>query len=241
MSQLKSVIGIIAGLVCVLATVVIAAEGILGEWEFRSKIEERKMDASISFSKNADGTYSGTWSGQWGQSELTEVSFAEGKLKFVRTMNWGGNESKTTYEATLAEEKLKGTGKSDWGESIIEAVRQGEEKAEAGSIVGGWEMTITIPERIVIDKMTVTKNEDGSLAATWVSERGENTIADLKCEEGRVSFTRKGKMGQMEWESRYDGVLEGDEIKGVFMSDWGEMEVNAKRAGMSEKPKESET
>jgi hypothetical protein len=239
---------VVAGVVlaCVmLAPVVIAAEGVgstpstisgqtsspqvVGEWQFKSQMQGMSFSATMTITKNAEGKYSGTWSAEWGESTLSDITLEKGAIKFVQTSDFGGQQMKTTYEATVEGGKIKGKGQNQFGESIVEGTLQGEAKTGADAIVGTWELNITVPAREIAEKMTITKNTDGALAGNWVAQRGESTISNIKFEAGKLTFTRKGKMGAMEWESTYEGTVEGDQIKGAFRSDWGEMQANATR------------
>jgi hypothetical protein len=228
-------------LACVmLAPIVIAAEGVVGEWEFRSKFEARTSDATMTIKKTAEGKYEGTWSAQWGESTLSDITFENGSLKFVQTSDFGGRESKTTYEAKVEAAKLSGTGKGPFGEFTIDGALsakgetspkggQGEPNAAADTIVGEWQLNITVPAREIVDKLIISKNEDGTLAGKWVGQRGESTISNMKFEGGKLTFIRKSKMGAMEFEMAYEGTVEGDQIKGVFRSERGDREANATR------------
>ena len=70
----------------------------------------------MTITKSAEGKFAGTWSTQRGESQLSDITFEGGKLKFVQTSSFGGREMKTTYEAALEAGKLKGTGKGQFGE-----------------------------------------------------------------------------------------------------------------------------
>jgi len=59
----------------------------------------------------------------------------------------------------------------------------------------------------------------------------------VKFEAGKLTFTRTGKMGAMEFTSTFEGTVEGDTIKGAFHSDFGDRETNATRI-TSAKPTE---
>ncbi|MFH1369707.1 MAG: hypothetical protein ABII09_00225 [Planctomycetota bacterium] len=227
-----------AALLCVImAPVVIAAEGVVGEWEFKSQMQSRTQNATMTITKNAEGKYSGTWSAQRGESTLSDITFEKGKVKFVQTSNFGGQEMKTTYEGTVDGAKLTGKGTGRWGEFTFEGTLQGEAKTGAEAIVGEWEMNVTIPAREIVDKLTITKNEDGTLAGKWEGQRGESTISNMKFEAGKLTFTRTIKFGDREFASTYEGTVEGDQIKGAFTSERGEREANATRV-KSAKPNE---
>ena len=110
----KAVLAVV-GIVCLLqAAIVIAAEGVVGEWEFKSHFDARTSEATMTITKNAEGKLEGTWSAQRGESTLSDIKFENGKVSFVQTSSFGGQEMKTTYEGTVEGGKLKGTGKGQW-------------------------------------------------------------------------------------------------------------------------------
>jgi hypothetical protein len=214
-------------LACVtLAPVVIAAEGVVGEWEFKSKFEGRSSEATMTIKKAGEGKYEGTWSAQWGESTLSDIVLDNGKLTFVQTNDFGGREMKTTYEAKVEGGKLTGTGKGQFGEIKIDGTLQGD----PNTIAGEWQLNVTVPPREIVDKLTITQDANGVLDGKWTSQRGENTISNMKLDGNKLTFTRKSKMGEMEFEMTYEGTVEGDQIKGAFMSNFGEREANAARA-----------
>ena len=226
----KKAVSAIVVLVCVmLAPVVIAAEGVVGEWEFKSKTEARTSTATMTITKSAEGKYEGTWSSQRGESTLSDITFENGKVKFTQTSNFGGQEMKTTYEGTVEGGKITGKGQGRFGEIAFDGTLQGEAKAGADAIVGEWQMNVNMPARENIEKLTITKNADGTLAGKWEGQRGESTISDLKFEAGKLTFTRTTKFGDREMTSTFEGTVEGDQIKGMFKSERGDREANATR------------
>ncbi len=247
---MKSIRAIVAGAILAVvlsASVVIAAEGVsstpstssgqasspqvAGEWNFTSKFEAMTSDAIMTITKNAEGKYAGTWSAQWGESTLSDITVENGKVRFVQTSNFGGQDMKTSYEGILEGGKLKGAAKGQWGEFTFEGTPRGEAKSQADPIVGEWQMYIMIPAREIVEKMTITQNPDGTLAGKWEAARGgENTISNLKFAEGSLTFTRIGKMGGNEFSMTFEGTVTGNSIKGAFTSDFGQREVTASRA-----------
>jgi hypothetical protein len=215
-------------IVCVMTVSIAAAtEDVTGQWEFKSKFEGMSSEATMTIKKTAEGKYNGTWSAQWGESTLSDITFDNSSLKFVQTSDFGGQESKTTYEAKVEGTKLTGKGKGPWGEFTID----GTSKGEPNTIVGEWQINVTVPPREVVDKLAITKDANGVLEGKWTGQRGEDTISNMKLEGNKLTFTRKGKMGEMEFEIAYEGTVESDQIKGAFKSDFGDRESNATRVG----------
>ncbi|MGD0573690.1 MAG: hypothetical protein ABSB11_11825 [Sedimentisphaerales bacterium] len=225
----KAIVAVVVLACVVLAPMVIAAEGVVGDWEFKSQVPARAMTATMTITKSADGKLAGTWSTQRGESQLSDITFENGKLKFVQTNNFGGQEMKTAYEGAIEGGKLKGTGKGQFGEFTFEGALQGEAKTGADAIVGGWQMSVNMPARDNVEKLTITKNADGTLAGKWVGQRGESKVSNIKFEGGKLTFIRTSDFGGRIMETEFEGTVEGDAIKGAFKSDRGDREANATR------------
>lgn len=228
MSKKAVAAGVVLAIV-MLAPVVIAAEGVVGEWEFKRQRPARTSTATMTIKKNAEGGYEGTWSARRGEGTLSDITFENGKVKFVRTRSFGDREVKTTYEGTVESGKITGKGQGRSGGFTFKGTLQGEAKTGADAIVGEWQMTVETPEREIVEKLTITKNADGTLAGKWEGRRGESTISDVKFEAGKLTFTRTGRFRDREFTSTFEGTVEGDNMKGVFRSERGEREANATR------------
>jgi hypothetical protein len=241
----KAVVAVVVLACVVLAPIVIAAEKagstsspqVVGEWEFKSQMQARTSTATMTITKNAEGKLAGTWSAQFGESTLSGITFENGKVKFVQTSNFGGQEMKTNYEGAIEGGKLKGTGKGQFGEVTFEGTLQGQAKTGADAIIGEWQMSVNIPARENVEKLTITKNADGTLAGKWEGRRGESKISNMKFEGGKLTFIRASDFGGRIMESEFEGTVEGDAIKGVFKSDRGNRDANATRI-KSAKPDE---
>jgi len=214
------------------ASGVFAAEDIAGQWEFKSEFGGRQMTANVTFTKNADGTYSGKWATQRGESDLSDVKFADGKLTFVRTTRRQDQETKMTYTGTLADGKITGAATGGRGDFPFEATRAGAaapaaapaaKPAGVDAVLGQWDMKVTMPQRETTAKMTISKKADGALEGKWEAQMGESTMSDVKFDAGKLTFTRKSKFQDREFESKFEGTIEGDQLKGMFKSDRGEM------------------
>jgi hypothetical protein len=223
----KAIVAVVV-LACVVMTpVVIAAEGIEGTWEFKNQ-----MKATMTISKEADGKLAGTWSGQRGESALSDISFENNTLKFTQTMSFNGQEMKTTYEGKVEGMKLTGKGQGGRGEFTFEGALQGEAKKGADAIVGAWSITIIMSS----DKLTITKDANGTLTGKWEGQRGEIKISNIKFEGGKLTFLRTSDFGGRIMESEFEGAVTEDAIKGVFKSDRGDREANATRITAAAKP-----
>ena len=60
--------------------------------------------ATLTFSKSADGAYTG----EWGSNKLSEVAFSDNKLTFTQTRRRRDSEFTQKYAGTLKDGKLAG-------------------------------------------------------------------------------------------------------------------------------------
>lgn len=60
------VVAVVLGFMLGPVASIFAGEDVAGDWEFKMTFGEREITAKVSFSKNADGSYSGTWTGRRG-------------------------------------------------------------------------------------------------------------------------------------------------------------------------------
>ena len=76
--------------------------------------------------------------------------------------------------------------------------------------------------------------EEDTLTAEWQSQRGEHQVTDVQYERGNLSFKRKSKFQDREFESTFKGTIdrETDMLSGVIsMSEMGEIQAEGKRIG----------
>jgi len=200
-----------------------AAEDITGEWEIASEFNDRQMVSTLTIGKNADGTLTG----QWGSSELSNVKFDGQKLTFVRTIKFGDQEFTMNYTGTLKDGKLMGTVSSDRGEFTNTGTRRKPEPP----VVGQWDLSYRVQDRDITAKLIVSQKTDGTLDAKWTSQMGESAISNVRFQDGKLSFTRKVKFNDNEFEMTFEGTVQGDKLTGVSKSDQFEVAVAGKRFG----------
>ncbi|MHC4949829.1 MAG: hypothetical protein ACYTEU_02410 [Planctomycetota bacterium] len=86
-------------------------------------------------------------------------------------------------------------------------------------------------DREFTSTLAVTADNDGKLSAKWQSERGEHEVTDVKYERRTLTFKRNSKMGDRQWESTFEGTVQGNVLTGVFKSERGEIVAEGKRIG----------
>jgi len=200
-----------------------AAEDITGEWEIKMDFGGRERFGTMSISKKADGTLTG----KWGSGELTDVKFEDGKLTFTRIETIGNQEFIMEYAGTLKDGKLTGTLSSDSGDTPA----NGTHKKPKSPALGQWDMKYNVGEREITGRLTILQKPDGRLAGKWDAEFGEHVVSNVKFQDGKLTYTRKSKYGDREFESNFEGTIKGHKLAGAFKSDRGEMSANGQRVG----------
>jgi len=202
--------------------------GFYGDWQVTIDYDGRDMKTILSFSRDADGNRTGQWISFWGLSELQDVKYENGQLSFTQVRKNREGESFTSkFKGTIEDGKLSGIITSDRGEYKV----KGERSSRMSRAVGCWEMKLKMGDREFVTKLVVKAGEERKLTAEWQSEWGEHEITDISYDRGKLTFKRKSKIQDRQWESTFNGAIGGDAISGVITSDRGEIKAEGKRIG----------
>jgi len=186
------------------------------------------FESILSFSRDQEGKYTGSYISFMGLSELKDVKFEDGKLSFSRSRrNRDGETSTSTFSGTIAEGVLSGT--MTGGSRDYEL--KGKRAPRVSRAVGAWDLTYSMGEREITSKLIIKADAQGKLSAQSPSERVEHTITDLAYERGELTFKRKTKWQDREFESSFAGRIRGNEMAGTFKSQRGEAPVKGTRIG----------
>jgi len=203
----------------------LAGDEILGDWEITIDFDGNKSYASLSITKNEDGTLKG----KWGSSELSNVKYENEKLTFIRTMGRGDRQFTSDCEGTLKDDKLMLTISNDWGE--MSGV--GERPKPMCPSLGQWDINFKVEgfDMDIEAKLTISETEDGKLQGKWIENVGEHTVSDIKFEDGKLSLKRHSNVEGMEFDSTYKGTIKGNNLTGTLTSEMGDIPANGKRHG----------
>jgi hypothetical protein len=202
--------------------------GFYGDWQVKVDYDGRQFESILSFSRDAEGNRTGNWISFWGLSELKDVKFEEGKLSFTQErQNREGQSITTKFKGTIKDGKLAGILSSDRGEYKLE----GKRSPRVPRAVGNWAMKLKMGEREFTSTLVVKADKQGKLTAQWQSQWGETEITDLQYERGKLTFKRKSKIQDRQWESTFEGTVRRDTLSGVMKSERGEITVEGKLLG----------
>jgi hypothetical protein len=106
---------------------------------------------------------------------------------------------------------------------VVPALAAGQE-----SVVGEWEMVTDFQGQEISATMTITI-EDGEMVGVWTSQGQDMPMHEIDLDGNTLTFNRS--MGQGGATLAFVGTVEGDEIKGTWSGQVGELSVTGKRAG----------
>ena len=157
--------------------------------------------ATLTFSKSADGAYTG----EWGSNKLSEVAFSDNKLTFTQTRRRRDSEFTQKYAGTLKDGKLAGVLTSDRGETKMNGARF---KAKS-AVLGHWDLGFKIQENDMTARVSVSEKKDGSLDAKWIQDVGEHTITRAQFADDTFTLDRTVKLEELELEVTNTAKIEG--------------------------------
>jgi hypothetical protein len=199
------------------------AQDVTGEWDVKMDFNGRETFATLVIAKGAGGALTG----KWGSSELSDVKFDGQKLSFVRTMRFGDQEFKSSYSGTLKDGSLAGAMSSDRGDFPANASRR-KPKSPA---LGRWRFKYTVGDRDIDATLAVSEGTGGALDGKWTSNTGEHTVSNVKFQDGKLTFARKVKLEEREFDTTYEGKVDGNKVAGNIKSEAGDIPANAERVG----------
>ncbi|UCE50703.1 MAG: methyltransferase domain-containing protein [Phycisphaerales bacterium] len=206
-----------------------AKRGIAGDWQLKVDFDGRQMSSILSLSEDDDGKLKGELINYWGLSELRDLKHDGNELSFVQINRFRDQESKTNFTGSIGRGKLSGTFSSDRGDFQAEGVRL----RRPSPVVGEWETAFRIDDRDVTANLIVKADEQRRLTADWKSQWGEHEVSNVNFKAGKLTFNRKSKIQDREFDSSFEGKVKGHTLSGVIRSDRGEIAVQGKRIGAS--------
>ncbi|MCK4858143.1 MAG: hypothetical protein KAT58_09260, partial [candidate division Zixibacteria bacterium] len=204
-----------------------AKRGIQGDWQVKIDFNGQEVSSILSLSNGKDGNLKGEWISFWGLSELKDLKYEGNQLSFVRISRFSGRESTTKFAGSIKRGKLSGTLSGDRGEYKAD----GKRLRRMPFVAGNWETKLKVGDREFTANLIVKANEQGKLTADWQSQWGEHEISNVQFKAGKLTFDRKSKIQDRQWESSFDGTVKAHTLSGTIKSERGDITVEGKRAG----------
>jgi tRNA A58 N-methylase Trm61 len=201
--------------------------GIVGDWEIKMDFNDRQMTSILSYSQDKEGKLLGKWIAFWGVNELKNLKYEENKLSFVQVSRFRDREITSNFSGTIRRGKLVGTLSNDRGKFNVE----GKRLRRMPMVMGNWEMKFKVGERDITIMLVIKSDKAGKPAAEWQSQWGQHQITDVTFKKGKLTFQRKSKIQDREWESTFEGTVKGHKLSGIIKSDRGDITIEGTRVG----------
>lgn len=203
----------------------------VGTWKCEYEIGGQKRTSTLTVKKEGDklvGTMS--WPDQK-ETKVNDLKLKDGALNFSAERKFMENTFVVEYTLAIEGHKLKGKGAIEIGGEKREFDIEG--KREKGDPLGTWKCEYEIGGQKRTSELTIKKDGD-KLAGTmsWPDQK-EAKLADVKLEDGELTFSAVRKLMNNEIAIEYKLAIEGDKIKGKGSAEFGgekrEFDIEGKR------------
>ncbi len=184
-----------------------------GDWDIEIDMGGTPMMASLTVTKNDDGTYSGTLNSPMGELTLEKVTYVPGEsLSFNETVGEGDTAMEFKFEGTFSgPDTFEGVLESAMGPMPI----KGKRAVFESPIAGLWKITSesqlgTLERDLVVYKKGKAK---------YVTEEQSFDVENLTVEGDAVTFDVTLDIQGQELALAFEGTYEGDTLTGQFMMD----------------------
>jgi hypothetical protein len=144
------------------------------------------------------------------------------------TVQLGEGDTVTTFTGSVKKGELSGTFSNDLGEYPA----RGKRTRRIPMAAGTWQATLKMGDREFTSDLIIKPDAKGKLAAEWKSQYGEHEVTNVQFKPGKLTFDRKSRIQDRQWESSFEGTLKGHTLSGTIKSDRGEIALEAKRVGV---------
>lgn len=186
-----------------------------GTWQVKFNVGDREVSSTLTIKADENNNLSAEWQSQWGEHEITDVTFKKGKLTFKRTSKIQDRQWESDFEGTIKGHKLTGTLKSERGDIALEGRRDG------AALIGKWDLELTSDRGT--RKQILQVNPD--LSGLY----GPGPISKIELEGNQVSFRMVRTFGGQESETTFKCTLDGKKLTGERTSPRGTQTVTGNK------------
>ena len=181
---------------------------VLGQWLFHYRIAEQDISGRLVVQENVDATLQGTWAANRGEHSISNLSYEDGKLTFLRKTTLGDRSFATTYEGSVHGHTLTGNFGNQQGQWVANAERVGAD------LIGKWILTTTSEKGTYTRLLTVYSD----LAGRYESFGGELPIDRIDINGEQVSFQIEIGFGDRTFVMEFRGMLKNGVLEGELNS-----------------------
>jgi len=201
---------------------------VIGQWELTTESEQGPRTSTLTI--YPDLTARQDFFG--GETPVKNFKLDGNQITYALELGFGDQTFVIDYKLTVQGNTLKGQSSSERGANDItgkklQEVAPAASAASTGSpAVGKWEFTRETQQGARTSTLTIKPDMTG----TYTMRDNETPISDLKVNGNDVSFTIVRTFNDQEFKMEFKGKVEGDTLKGEFITERGAREAVGKRA-----------
>jgi len=138
-----------------------AKKGIIGDWQLQIDVDDQKLPAILSLSRNADGTLKGEWLSFWGITPLREIEYKGRQLSFAMTIRLDEGDTDRKFTGSIMQGELSGSFSNNLGEYPARGTRIRRIPMAAGT----WQAKLKMGDREFTADLIVKANAQGKVSA----------------------------------------------------------------------------
>jgi len=192
----------------------------VGRWDFSLRFGEESVQTALIVAQRENGVLEGKWESPRGEHEVSNVCYANGRLKFSRLTRFGEREIATTFEGILKGDTLTGKIKSNMGEIEADASRFGAD------LIGTWRFTTSTDqgeERIILARFLPDMSG-------WINFIGaEIPMDNLMFVGNNITCSWRLNYGDQNKNGEFKGTLYGKSIVATASGYWGTSKLKGKK------------
>jgi hypothetical protein len=199
---------------------------LIGKWLLTSVSERGTRTLLMTVNPDLTGRYEFFF----GEIPMKDLKLEGNQLTFAVESSFGDQTFRMEFKGTLAGNTLKGQMTSERGTTEITGKKLppvgGAAAAGTSPVVGTWEFTRQGRDGT---PRTSTLKINPDMTGTYTMRDNPVPISDLKVDGSQVTFKITMSFGGNEFTQEFKGTVEGQTLKGAFISERGEREAVGKK------------
>ena len=187
----------------------------VGGWAMKIKVGEREFTGTLNIKSDSGGDLVGKWSSQRGEQEVDALAYSRGELSFTRTIKTQDNEWESAFKGNIRGNAITGVSTSDRGEAEMVGERIG------GAAIGTWNLDLASERGSRSQRLWI----NADMSALY----GSSAIDKITLGGNQLSFRYAVQFGDREFESDFQGRIDGDTLTGELTTSQGARKVTGKK------------
>jgi hypothetical protein len=187
----------------------------VGTWAMQVKVGDQEYPGTLRISSEEAGQLVGAWESQWGEHQITDVSFKNPDLTFKRHSKIQDREWDSVFTGQIKNHALTGTFKGDQDPIPARGNRVG------GALVGRWDLKIPSDSGDRTQILRVYPDLSGLY--------GPLHIDRIAVQGDSVAFKAEASLGDRNLEYSFKGKLDGKMLIGELTDTRGSQAIEGQK------------